>query len=670
MEDFVRPDLASRCTWKRGIDPNLSPHTKVSFPPKKIRPNVLHVIGNTPMVRLNRIPQAEGIKCEMLAKCEFYNPGGSVKDRIGFRMVEDAENAGLIKPGYTIIEPTSGNTGIGLAMASAVKGYRCIIVMPEKMSNEKVCVLRSLGAEIVRTPTSAAFDSPEGLIAVSQRLQKQIPNSIILNQYTNAGNPLAHYDCTAAEIYEQCDGKLDMIIVGAGTGGTVCGVGRKLKELCPNCVIVSVDPEGSILAEPESLNDTDCSFYELEGIGYDFIPTVLDRSVVDEWYKVKDVDCFTMARRLIKDEGLLCGGSSGAAMHIALKAAARLKENQRCVVLLPDGIRNYLTKFISDYWLEARNFKPIENVGGHWWWDEKVSNLKFGNFLTMPPSMTCSQAIAIMKKEGVNEIPIVDDNNIFLGIASLSNMMSKLMTAKVQFSDPITSAILLQYRKVNLNSSLGLLSRILDNEAFVLVVESEAQMPTTATITKENIIGVVSSPMSLLNYISENSPKKYNKHVSSKPNKNCKHLLNTMQTNIEEQRSKHGITDRKTDFKILLDKIDRIIESDRQNHFHSDKTERTTVETLPPIKSQVNTDLDSQYLEIMTNILLNPQDHEMDESLEKELKDAYTIFEKRKLPSLKQRFADLPLVQLKEMIFKEWQISIENPLNSICDILA
>ncbi|KAK4884436.1 hypothetical protein RN001_000707 [Aquatica leii] len=508
MEDFVRPDLTSRCTWKAGIDPASTPHTQIPFgSPEKIRPDVLHVIGNTPMVRLNRIPQAEGIKCEMLAKCEFYNPGGSVKDRIGFRMVEDAEKAGLLKPGYTVIEPTSGNTGIGLAMASAVRGYRCIIVMPEKMSNEKVAVLKALGAEIVRTPTLASFDSPEGLIAVSQKLQKQIPNSIILNQYTNPGNPLAHYDLTASEIYHQCDGKIDMVVIGAGTGGTVSGVGRKLKELCPNCVIVSVDPEGSILAEPEFLNETECSFYELEGIGYDFLPTVLDRSVVDQWYKVKDLDCFTMARRLIKDEGLLCGGSSGAAMHIALKAAANLKEDQRCVVLLPDGIRNYLTKFISDYWMEARNFKSVENTAGHWWWNEKVSNLHFGKYPTISPSTTCSEAIALMKKENLNEIPIID-NNVLLGVASISYMMNKLMTGKAQFDDPITNAILLQFRKVHLNSSLGLLSRILENEPFVLVVDNDSLMSPTATIMKENVIGLLSSSIPLLNYIKENAPKK------------------------------------------------------------------------------------------------------------------------------------------------------------------
>ena len=260
-------------------------------------PNVLEFIGNTPLIQINKIGQSEGLECTLLAKCEFFNAGGSVKDRIAKRMVEDAEKAGLLKPGDTIIEPTSGNTGIGLALAAAVKGYRCIIVLPEKMSAEKVDTLRALGAEIVRTPTSATFDSPESHISVAQRLNNQIPNSIILDQYRNPGNPLAHYDTTAEEIIEQCGGKVDMVVLGAGTGGTVSGIGRKLKEKCPECIVVGVDPEGSILAQPEEINKSDVTYYEVEGTGYDFIPTVLDRSVVDEWMKSNDRDSFTMSRR-------------------------------------------------------------------------------------------------------------------------------------------------------------------------------------------------------------------------------------------------------------------------------------------------------------------------------------------------------------------------------------
>lgn len=346
------------------------------------------------------------------AKCEFLNPGGSVKDRIGYRMVQDAEEKGLLKPGDTIIEPTSGNTGIGLAMASAVKGYKCIIVMPEKMSNEKVYALRALGAKIIRTPTEAAYDSPEGLIYVAQELQRQTPNSIVLDQYRNAGNPLAHYDGTGAEILWQLDNKVDMVVVAAGTAGTISGIGRKIKEQAPNCKVVGVDPYGSVLARPKELNETDVQSYEVEGIGYDFDPTVFDHSVVDVWTKICDADCFPMSRRLNAEEGLLCGGSSGGAMQAALQYARTLKAGQRCVVILPDGIRNYMTKFVSDNWMEARGFKQPVNEHGHWWWNVPISQLQLPKpVAVLYSNTTVSDAIATMKKHRVEHLPMVDQTN-------------------------------------------------------------------------------------------------------------------------------------------------------------------------------------------------------------------------------------------------------------------
>ncbi|XKL64664.1 hypothetical protein PGB90_004750 [Kerria lacca] len=358
----VRPDKPSKCTWKlRSTEKSPHNHEK-SIKRSKILPNMLHAIGNTPMVRLNKIPQKEGIKCEIVAKCEFMNPGGSVKDRIAYRMIEDAEKSGFLKTGMTIIEPSSGNTGIGLAVAAAIKGYHCIIVMPLKMSDEKVNILKALGAEVIRTPTEAAFDSPSSLLFVAHKLNKTIPNSIVLDQYRNPGNPLAHYDTTGAEIIEQTDGKIDMLILGIGTGGTMTGIARKIKEHNPNCIVVGVDPYGSILAQPSELNETDISVYQVEGIGYDFIPTVLDRKIVDKWYKIGDKESFLMARRLIKEEALFCGGSSGGAVHAACKLAKNLSENQRCVVVLPDGVRNYMTKFINDRWMLEKNFLTKEDL--------------------------------------------------------------------------------------------------------------------------------------------------------------------------------------------------------------------------------------------------------------------------------------------------------------------
>nr|XP_022904478.1 cystathionine beta-synthase [Onthophagus taurus] len=472
MADFIRPDKPSKCTWSKDAEPTSTPHTIEKLePPKKILPNILHHVGNTPMVRLNRIPQQEGLKCEVLVKCEFFNPGGSVKDRIGYRMVIDAEKDGKLKPGSTIIEPTSGNTGIGLAMAAAVKGYRCIIVMPEKMSNEKVCALRALGAEIVRTPTAAAFDDPEGLICVAQKLMKEIPNSIILDQYRNPGNPLAHYDGTAMEIYEQTGGNVDMVVAGAGTGGTVTGLGRKIKELMPNCKLVAIDPEGSILAQPESLNKSDVTYYELEGIGYDFIPTVLDRSIVDKWMKVNDSMALPMARRLIKDEGLLCGGSSGAAMAIAVKAAKNLKEGQRCVVLLPDGIRNYMTKFASDQWMEVRNLKPLINTQNHWWWNEKLSKLDLKTPLTISADTSCAKTLSTLKEKVLEHITIMDKKSV-VGVATITTIMNAFVAGKIKLSDPVKLAMEKKVFKVSPDTSLGMMSRILEVEPYVIVVKS------------------------------------------------------------------------------------------------------------------------------------------------------------------------------------------------------
>jgi cystathionine beta-synthase len=315
---------------------------------------ILEAIGKTPLVKLNRV--GAKLPCNLYGKCEFLNPGGSVKDRIGYRMVEDAEREGRIKPGDTLIEPTSGNTGIGIALAGAVKGYRVIITMPEKMSREKQVVLEALGAEIIRTPTEAAYDAPESHIGVANKLQKELPNAHILDQYGNPSNPLAHYEGTASEILEDLGGKVDMIVMTAGTGGTLTGVAKKLKEANPSCIVVGVDPIGSILAGGNCI-----STYKVEGIGYDFIPDVLDRSLVDTWVKSDDNQSFQLARRIIRDEGLLVGGSSGAALYGVLKEATRLKKGQNCVVLLPDGVRNYMTKFVEPRWMEENGFnKPLD----------------------------------------------------------------------------------------------------------------------------------------------------------------------------------------------------------------------------------------------------------------------------------------------------------------------
>ena len=311
--------------------------------------NILGAIGNSPVVKFNRI--GKELNCELYGKCEYLNAGGSVKDRIGLNMIEKAEKEGLIKPGDTLIEPTSGNTGIGMALVAAVKGYRMIITMPEKMSKEKEVVLKSLGAEIIRTPTEAAWDSSDSHIGIAKKINKEIPNSYILDQYANPANPDSHYEFTAQEILNDFDNSLKMVVAGVGTGGTITGIAKRLKEERNDIIIIGVDPYGSILGGGNEVYP-----YHVEGIVYDFFPDVLDNKLINQYVKINDKDSFLMAKRLIKEEGLLVGGSSGGAVWASLQVAKKLNKGNNCVVILPDSIRNYLSKFPDDTWMTKNKF--------------------------------------------------------------------------------------------------------------------------------------------------------------------------------------------------------------------------------------------------------------------------------------------------------------------------
>jgi cystathionine beta-synthase/cysteine synthase A len=315
----------------------------------KVCHNILEAIGQTPIVKLNRI--GKDLTCELYVKCEYLNPGGSIKDRIGYAMVRAAEQSGKIKPGDTLIEPTSGNTGIGIALAGAVLGYAVIITMPNKMSHEKQVVLEALGAKIYRTPSEAAYDAPESHISLAWRLQKEIPNAHVLNQYANPENPNAHYHGTGQEIIDVFTDQLDMLVASVGTGGTITGLAKRLKQHYARLSVVGVDPIGSILG-----GGTEIKPYLVEGIGYDFFPQVLDNHWIDYYIKTNDSDAFHTARRLIREEGLLVGGSSGATVWAALEAAKTLKKDQKCLIILPDSIRNYLSKFVCDRWMKEQGF--------------------------------------------------------------------------------------------------------------------------------------------------------------------------------------------------------------------------------------------------------------------------------------------------------------------------
>jgi cysteine synthase len=314
-----------------------------------IHENILTTIGKTPIVKLNNI--GKELPCSLYVKCEFMNPGGSVKDRIGYKMVAQAEAQGKIKPGDTLIEPTSGNTGIGLALAGAVKGYNIIITMPEKMSMEKQVILEALGATIYRTPTEAASDSPESHISLANRLQQELPNAHILDQYSNEHNPGAHYHTTAEEIIDHMGDRLTMLVAGVGTGGTITGIAARINKTHPHVKIVGVDPEGSILG-----GGSEVSPYLVEGIGYDFFPEVLENNLIDSYIKTNDKDSFLMARRLIREEGLLVGGSSGAAVCGALQAAKDLTADDHVLIILADSVRNYMGTFVHDSWLQDHGF--------------------------------------------------------------------------------------------------------------------------------------------------------------------------------------------------------------------------------------------------------------------------------------------------------------------------
>ncbi|TME93661.1 MAG: cystathionine beta-synthase [Chloroflexi bacterium] len=447
----------------------------------KFSESILELVGNTPLVRLHKV--ARGVRPAILAKLEQLNPGGSVKDRIGLTMIEEAERTGQLKPGGTIIEPTSGNTGHGLAMVAAIKGYNMVFVMPDKMSAEKISLLRAYGADVVVCPTNVERESPQSYYSVADRLSREIPGAFQPNQYFNPRNPEAHYRTTGPEVWEQTEGKIDVFVAGMGTGGTISGVAKYLKEQKPAVHIVGADPEGSLYSGPVAP-------YKVEGVGEDFMPGTMDIKMVDQIVQVTDKQSFVAARRLAREEGILVGGSSGMALHAALEVARDRGPDEVIVVLFPDTGRNYLSKFFNDEWMRQNGF--MARLGAI-----RIREVLAEHPHGMPPLVTVEsersvgEAIDIMQRYGISQLPVTEDSN---GRGVVGSLQERTLLDRV-YRDPavvttaVSAAMDAPFSQVGVDSSIDdAFEPLLRGEQAVLVVE--AGQPV-AVITRADLLEFV-----------------------------------------------------------------------------------------------------------------------------------------------------------------------------------
>jgi cystathionine beta-synthase len=393
----------------------------------RVHNNLENLIGNTPLLRLSR--STADLKCSIFVKLEMLNPGGSVKDRIAFSILNAYEAAGDLKPGGTVVEATSGNTGVGLAIACAIRGYKSVFVLPDKMSQEKVSTLRAFGARVIITPTAVAPDDPRSYYSVAERIVKETPNAILANQYHNPANPQSHYETTAPEILEQTQGKVTDIICGMGTGGTITGIARYIRDKGLDVKMIGVDPEGSILRDAwmqgGDSGDLNADAYLIEGIGEDFIPSTLDLSLVDEVINVSDAESFAWTRRLVREEGIFSGGSSGAAMAGAVKYAQSLGSDRNVVVILPDSGSRYLSKIFDDEWMREHGFTAL---GGESATVAEVAEAKVSmDLVTAHMNDSLDDVIACMRDHGVSQLPVLDDAGKIVGLVTEVDLLNHLI---------------------------------------------------------------------------------------------------------------------------------------------------------------------------------------------------------------------------------------------------
>ena len=450
--------------------------------------DVVAAIGNTPLVRLNRVGREIG--ATLYAKLEYLNPGSSIKDRIAVQMILDAERSGRLKPGGTIIECTSGNTGMGLAMVGTVRGYRTVFVMPDKVSSEKIKALRAFGARVITTPTAVAPEDPRSYYSVAQRLQQEIPNSFFANQYDNQSNPEAHFRTTGPEIWEQLGERLDAVVVATGTGGTLTGIARYIKPKKPAVRFVLIDPVGSILYEYFKTRNIAKSFktYKVEGFGEDFIPGSLDIGLVDDCYQVTDKECFMGARELTRKEGLFSGGSAGGVLYGALKFAKEHPECKTIVVILPDSGSRYLSKVYDDDWLRENSFLDEEDTYGRL---RDLVEHQEQTLITAHPEDGVKEIIQLMKKHAISQLPVLEGERL-VGIISESDLVQALLSDPDNIARPISGLVDQNYVVVPPETPVARLAAIFGEGKVALVQEGSR---ICGLVTKIDLIDHISARM-------------------------------------------------------------------------------------------------------------------------------------------------------------------------------